>query len=61
MPIYERLERQTNKPFFQYGTTGAKYYYTIGSKKSRDNAYNKALQQTKAIHARKNKISINSI
>jgi len=51
MPIYERLERQTNKPFFQYGTTGAKYYYIKGSKKSRDNAYHKALQQTKAIKA----------
>jgi len=51
MPIYERMDKSKNKPYFQYGATGTKYYYIRGSKKSRDAAYHKALQQNNAIHA----------
>jgi len=51
MPIYERMDKLKNKPYFQYGATGTKYYYKKDSKISRDAAYHKALKQNNAIHA----------
>jgi hypothetical protein len=51
MPIREGVSN--NKPYFQYGTTGKKYFYIPTSKKSKIIAYSKALRQTKAIHSRK--------
>jgi len=49
MPIYEKLDKKG--PYFQYGSVGKKYYFLKNSKISRDAAYQKALKQTKAIHA----------
>jgi hypothetical protein len=50
MPI--KLHKQGNRYYYQYGTTGHKYYFTtpIGAKR----AYNKALKQTRAIKISEN-------
>jgi hypothetical protein len=37
--------------YYQYGSTGKKYYYVVGNKKSRELAYSKCLAQVKAIHS----------
>lgn len=51
MPIHERANLKN--PYFQYGTTGHKYYYIKGNERSRKIAYNKALKQQKAVHVRR--------
>ena len=56
MPIHEGYDRKTKRNFFQYGTTGKKYYYNHLSEKSRADAYFRSLMQTRAIHSRKYKI-----
>jgi hypothetical protein len=55
MPIYNR--KDTKGSFYQYGKSGAKYYYNPKSALSMKNAYFKSLQQTKAIHVNKHKIA----
>ena len=50
MPIHNRSDSKGK--FFQYGEHGKKYYYKNNSQ-SKQLAYHKALQQTRAIHARK--------
>ena len=51
MPIIN--SRDSKGQYFRYGDTGKKYYYKPGFKKSRDEAYNKALKQMKAVHYRR--------
>ena len=55
MPI---MREETTKDgervgYFQYGSSGKKYYYEPGNKQSREKAYQKALKQMKAIKANK--------
>jgi hypothetical protein len=47
MPIYSRKDSKGH--FYQYGDTGAKYYYT--NQHDESDAYEKALKQTQAIKA----------
>ena len=47
MPIYRKSD--SKGPYYQYGTTGTKYYYTPGNAKSRLNAKKKAIRQMVAI------------
>lgn len=56
MPInrgYETVEGE-QKGFFRYGDSGKKYYYEPGNDLSRERAYDKALEQMKAIKANNN-------
>jgi hypothetical protein len=52
MPIREIIS-PFHDNYFQYGYTGKKYYYNVHSNASRQNAYNRALRQAKAIHSNK--------
>lgn len=47
MPI--KLHTEGNRNYYQYGTTGHKYYFSTPIDAQR--AYNKALKQTRAIKA----------
>jgi hypothetical protein len=49
MPIKRGTD--SKGPFFRYGLSGKKYYYTPGDKESRDKARNKAGKQAQAIKA----------
>lgn len=53
MPI--RLSHDKNGYYYQYGTTGKKYYFIKGNKLSQNIAYNNSLRQLKAIKASKKK------
>lgn len=55
MPI--KLNSDANGCYFKYGSTGKKYYFT--DKNEMASAYNKALEQTKAIKSNGSGISIN--
>lgn len=46
MPIKRAVDSKGS--YYQYGTTGTKYYYKPGKKDSRENAYNRALLQLRA-------------
>lgn len=47
MPIH--LHSDKTGMYYQYGTTGHKYYYSPSIKNSQENAYQMALMQTRAI------------
>jgi hypothetical protein len=47
MPIHHKQDAKGH--YFQYGKTGAKYYFKPESKRSVTIAHNKALRQTQAI------------
>jgi len=49
MPIHE--VKSGKKHYYQYGSSGKRYYFDPNCLKCKQEAYNKALQQTKAIHA----------
>jgi hypothetical protein len=51
MPIHE--VKTGKKHYYQYGSSGKRYYFDPNCLKCKQEAYNKALQQTKAIHAYK--------
>ncbi len=51
MPIFRRLDREGS--YYQYGSTGHKYYYKAKNKASRDRAYSRCLKQVRAIQRRK--------
>lgn len=51
MPIQRGYS--SGKGYFKWGTKGKKYYYKIGSKISREKAYEKAHKQMIAIFANK--------
>lgn len=52
MPVFRKYSTQNNKKvgYFQFGSH-KKYYYTIGNKTSRQNAYDKAKKQQAAAYA----------
>lgn len=54
MPIINSSD--SKGPFYQFGTTGKKYYYTPTSTKSKHNAKSKALRQGRAIEASKHRL-----
>lgn len=49
MPIHKSVDSEGH--YYQYGDHGKKYYYISGNKTSETKAKNKAIAQTKAIHA----------
>lgn len=49
MPIHRGKDK--NGPFYQWGSTGKRYYYVSGDKESREKALSKARRQEKAIYA----------
>lgn len=49
MPIHREID--SKGPYYQWGNSGKKYYYTSGNKKSRERAKNKAKKQAVAIYA----------
>lgn len=49
MPI--RNSKDTYGPYYAWRTSGTKYYYIPGHKKSRENAKNAALEQMRAAYA----------
>jgi len=49
MPIHRN--RDVNGPYYQWGSSGKKYYYTPGDSVSRRKAYEKARRQAIAIYA----------
>lgn len=49
MPI--RRGKDSNGPFFKYGSSGKKYYYKSGDKSSMERAKAKAGKQAQAIKA----------
>ena len=51
MPI--KVHKKDGKYYYQYGTTGAKYYFKPNSERSMDQAYKKCVKQVAAIHIRK--------
>lgn len=53
MPLHRGIEN--GKPYYQFGDSGKKYYYTKKHVKSRNAAKAKALQQGKAIEYSKHK------
>jgi len=53
MPLHRTMKN--GKPAYQYGTTGAKYTYTLGNVASRKAAKNKAIKQALAIARRTGK------
>jgi hypothetical protein len=53
MPVHRTTK--DGKPALQYGTRGAKYTYTPGSKASREAARKKAIKQALAIARRTGK------
>ena len=56
MPIYHFRDSVGNN-YYQFGPTGAKYYFDPDSKSSITKAYNKCLKQAKAIKASQAKAS----
>ena len=53
MPVHRGQD--TRGPFYQWGTTGKKYYYTAGSTRARNMARGRAALQGRAIEWRKYK------
>lgn len=51
MPISRKID--LIGPYYQYGSTGAKYYYRTGNKLSRQVAKQKAMKQMRAIKRKK--------
>ena len=51
MPIHRG--RDKHGPYYQFGSTGHKYYYLCAKPASREFAYNKAVRQSKAIRRRR--------
>jgi hypothetical protein len=51
MPVHRGQDKRG--AFYQWGTTGKKYYYTTGSSRSRSLAMSKAALQGRAIEWRK--------
>ncbi len=53
MPIHQGYTTKDGKRrgYFQWGSSGKKYYYTPGSEASREKARKKAEQQAQAAHA----------
>jgi hypothetical protein len=51
MPVYRKSDKKGS--YYQYGTTGSKYYYKAGDEKSRLQAVAKAQKQMRAIHVNK--------
>ena len=49
MPIYRRYD--THGPYYQWGNHGKKYYYINGDRRSRERAYNRSLNQARAVYA----------
>ena len=49
MPIYRGVEK--GRGFYKWGKSGKKYFYIIGNKISREQAYSKSLKQARAIYA----------
>jgi len=49
MPVH--CGRDKNGPYYQWGDSGKKYYYTSGNKQSRDAAKEKSHKQGVAIYA----------
>jgi hypothetical protein len=49
MPIQRRID--SKGPYYQWGNSGKKYYYTLGDSVSRRKAYEKARRQAIAIYA----------
>ena len=47
MPIHQ--DKDLKGFFYQFGLTGKKYYYIPVNPQSKQNAYNKALKQSRAI------------
>ncbi len=54
MPIFR--SKDATGPFYQYSTTGAKYRYVTGNKKSRLEAYEKAKKQRVAVKISQRKV-----
>jgi hypothetical protein len=48
MPVFLRNDKDGS--FYQYGTTGAKYYFTRGSEESKNAARKKAINQMYAVN-----------
>jgi hypothetical protein len=53
MPV--RRGKNTHGPYYQYGDTGHKYYYTAGNGKSREKARARAALQGRAIEWQRHK------
>lgn len=51
MPIFERSDK--DGPYFQYGETGKKYYFTPGNQRSRLIAWNRCKKQVAVIQIKK--------
>lgn len=51
MPV--QRSRDKSGPFYRYGPSGAKYYYTSGDVRSREKARGLAARQGRAIEARR--------
>jgi hypothetical protein len=51
MPI--KIHTINGKYYYQYGTTGTKYYFNPKSERSMKRAYNKSVKQAAAIHITK--------
>ena len=51
MPIYEKIDKKGSH-YYQYGNSGARYYFHPSSELSRILAHKKAVKQAAAIHAR---------
>jgi hypothetical protein len=50
MPV-KRHSVSDGKSYYQWGDSGAKYYYTTGDESSREKAKKKAEKQAKAIYS----------
>jgi len=51
MPIHSGYDTVRQKPYFQWGNHGAKYYFNPHSTRSSLLAYNKAKRQAIAVHS----------
>jgi hypothetical protein len=51
MPI--KIKKDNTGLYYQYGTTGHKYYFNPNSEISMDKAYHKCMKQVAAIYAQK--------
>lgn len=51
MPIYHGIDGIG--PYFRYGHSGKKYHYSKINDRGKEDAYNNAVLQMRAVHARK--------
>lgn len=56
MPLHQGYTSVNNerKGYYQWGSSGKKYYYEPGNKRSRSQAKSRAMMQARAIEASKN-------